>query len=258
MEAITDDKKKSYENERESNNNTNLKTLPTGTISMNDVRNELKISGSISLNQTQVRNLAGINSGRISLNDLKGKSDGPWFKNIVDYYFETRDDFTNRIEQIIAENNGELITKTFGFGDSVIDLYVGFCFSFDYPDGKKPVIHSTPKAIYSNNIENLTYCFYRSQIKKISPELFYNCKNIKKLYYTFSYSKIIEQIPNELFIQNNKIEDVTSCFCGCINITSKLPDVWNKEKFPNITTHYSYASYCEKAANFNEIPEGYK
>ncbi|MGL5717215.1 MAG: hypothetical protein ACRCX2_29660 [Paraclostridium sp.] len=47
---------------------------PTGTISLNDVRNELKISGQIDMNNAAVRKLANKTSGTISLNDLKGKS----------------------------------------------------------------------------------------------------------------------------------------------------------------------------------------
>jgi len=49
---------------------------PTGTISMANVNVELGLSSTttISLNQTNVRALAGIASGTISMNDLRGKS----------------------------------------------------------------------------------------------------------------------------------------------------------------------------------------
>ncbi len=51
-------------------------TLPTGTITMADVNVELGLPSTtlISLNDTAVRNLAGIPSGTISMNDLRGKS----------------------------------------------------------------------------------------------------------------------------------------------------------------------------------------
>ena len=48
--------------------------LPTGTISMLQINIELKkpTTAKISLNDTQVRNLAG-KTGTISMNDLRGK-----------------------------------------------------------------------------------------------------------------------------------------------------------------------------------------
>lgn len=51
-------------------------TTPTGTITMADVNVELGLPSTtlISLNDTAVRNLAGIPSGTISMNDLRGKS----------------------------------------------------------------------------------------------------------------------------------------------------------------------------------------
>ena len=50
--------------------------LPTGTISMSQVNTELGRSStaSINLNETAVRTLAGVASGTISMNDLRGKS----------------------------------------------------------------------------------------------------------------------------------------------------------------------------------------
>lgn len=50
--------------------------LPAGTISMSQVNTELGLSATaqISLNQAAVRTLAGVASGTISMNDLRGKS----------------------------------------------------------------------------------------------------------------------------------------------------------------------------------------
>ena len=51
-------------------------TTPTGTISMANVNVELGRSStaSINLNETDVRTLAGVASGTISMNDLRGKT----------------------------------------------------------------------------------------------------------------------------------------------------------------------------------------
>ena len=50
--------------------------LPSGTISMSQVNTELGRSStaSINLNESAVRTLAGVASGTISMNDLRGKS----------------------------------------------------------------------------------------------------------------------------------------------------------------------------------------
>lgn len=55
--------------------------LPTGTITMSDVNVELGKSPTalISLNDADVRSLAGVASGTISMDDLRGKSAGPEF-----------------------------------------------------------------------------------------------------------------------------------------------------------------------------------
>lgn len=54
----------------------------TGAISMNDVRTELGKTGTISLNDSNVRNLAGKTSGTISMGDLRGKSSK--IKHVID------------------------------------------------------------------------------------------------------------------------------------------------------------------------------
>lgn len=49
--------------------------LPSnGVISLDDVRKELNITGPVSLGDSNVRSLAGVSSGKISMKDLYGKS----------------------------------------------------------------------------------------------------------------------------------------------------------------------------------------
>jgi hypothetical protein len=55
--------------------------LPTGTISMSQVNTELgrSATATISLGESAVRTLAGVASGAISMQNLKGKSNAPTF-----------------------------------------------------------------------------------------------------------------------------------------------------------------------------------
>lgn len=134
-------------------------------------------------------------SGKISMLDVWRELNPPTDPKDCDYYFETREDFDARRDQIIAENNDDLSQKTFGFGDGVTDLSDAFA---------STLITSTPKMIVAKNVTD----FY-------------------------------------------------GCFSGCSNITSTLPDVWNKNKFPKITDGRNYAYDCTKASNYNEIPSNF-
>lgn len=50
------------------------RTTPTSTITMDDIRKELKITGTISLNDAKVRELAKKPNGMISMADLRGRT----------------------------------------------------------------------------------------------------------------------------------------------------------------------------------------
>ena len=148
----------------------------------------------------------------------------PSFSNIVDYYFPTLTNFDSRISNIITENNGDLSQKTFGFSDNILSIRGIF--------STKNKMKKSPKSLYGNNIYTIQGCFsYCALLTDVSDLLFNNC--------------------------NKKIKNVSECFDTCINITSTLPDVWNKEKFPNIINGSGYAEGCTKAANYNEIPSNF-
>lgn len=62
----------------------------TGAISMNDVRTELGKTGTISLNDSDVRNLASKTSGTISMGDLRGKQNSITVSNELISSFNTK------------------------------------------------------------------------------------------------------------------------------------------------------------------------
>lgn len=92
--------------------------LPTGTISLSQVNVELGLSGTatVSLNDVDVRDLAGVASGAISLDDLRGKSAGPALGALYEggYYIGNVD--------ISGTTYGILLAPK-AFGQSSPDLY---------------------------------------------------------------------------------------------------------------------------------------
>lgn len=81
----------------------------TGAISMSQVRIELKRSGTIALNDSDVRSLAGKTSGTISMNDLRGKSNSIYVSNKLVFSFTA--------SGITTQGNW---SKTFSLQNSVI------------------------------------------------------------------------------------------------------------------------------------------
>lgn len=85
--------------------------LPSsGPISLKQVRDELKLSGSINLGQQEVRNLANISNGRISMSDLRGKSAREWDQDFKDKY-------GNQYKGEYKENNSYNIGDIVGMKD---------------------------------------------------------------------------------------------------------------------------------------------
>lgn len=163
-------------------------------------------------------------SGPISMLDVYNVLNSPMNPKDCDYYFETREDFDNRIDTIIEENSGDLITKTFGFSDNINNLD-------DYFSNKYDLI-STPKMIIGNNITSVINLFSNSYyIEKISEDLFTYCKNIEDFSYCFE-SVYFKSIPENIFFNNKKAKNFTYCFSFC-QITSIPECLFNN--CPNVT-----------------------
>lgn len=165
-------------------------------------------------------------SGPISMLDVYNVLNPPMQPQDCDYYFEDIYKFEQMKSSILIENNFDLRNITLGFSNISFDLQ-GLFMQTD--------IISTPKKIFINSSEsflNLSGMFERcSKLEYVSPTLFDNCK------------------ADELAFERT--------FFGCVNITSSLPDIWNKEKFPKLYGCENYAYGCTKAANYNEIPSNF-
>lgn len=159
-----------------------------------------------------------------------------------DYYFETREDFDNRRDQILAENNNDLSQKTFGFGDGATDLTDAF---------KGTLITSTPKMIFSRNVTSLGGCFYGCKsLTSILQGLFDNCLKVSDFSYCFSLCESLTSIPNGLFDKNVNVTNFSECFQYCRSLTTIPQGLFDKNI--SATSFYDCFRYCP----ITSIPDG--
>lgn len=118
-----------------------------------------------------------------------------------------------------------------------------------------------PTGLFNNcyNATDFGLSFARTYISSIPEKLFDNCKKINNLNSCFDYCEKLIYIPENLFYNSkNTIKYVECTFRNCINITYKIPELWNKNIYTNITNYYKYAYECKKASNYSSIPYNWK
>ena len=114
---------------------------------------------------------------------------------------------------------------------------------------------SFPKNRIANFIVTFRYC---TSLSSIPAGLFDNCQNVTSFGGTFQGCTSLSSIPAGLFDNCSNVTKFSSTFSGCTAITSAVPELWNTEKWPNVTDHASCFRDCTNAANYADIPEGWK
>lgn len=234
----------------------------SGPISLRDVNIELSIipEGTVSLNDSDVRNLAKKPSGIIKMSDLYGKQAGLNPMD-CDYYFDSIDDFSRRIDSIVRSNNYMLSQKSFGFNPNITRLTLSSYF-------KNTNIQSSPKIIVSQatsinlfqtnssiryisetlfdgcpNVTSLSYCFSRCQaIIELPPKLLSNLTNLESITNTFSSCENLTFIPKGFFDNCQNLSEFGYAFSSCYNLTNVPYDLFDKTK--KATTFRSCFAYC--------------
>lgn len=115
------------------------------------------------------------------------------------------------------------------------------------------------------NAEDFTSCFSETKITQIPNRLFSNCKKALELNDVFWYCNDLVNVPIDIFDgcgseSSSQYLFLKQCFYGCKNITSAVPDLWNKTRFPKVTTGTAQNAYYNvmKASNRSEIPYAFR
>ena len=77
---------------------------------------------------------------------------------------------------------------------------------------------------------------------------------------TFRSMYYLVTVPSDLFDGFNtegKSFNFDYCFQRCTNITSAVPELWNRTDM-NIVSHRGCFGFCTNAANYNDIPDDWK
>lgn len=150
---------------------TNRALPSTGQISLNDVRVELGRSNQISLNDTDVRKLAGKTSGQIAMSDLRGKSNNASGTITLGLESGAMDDFWPPQYILFAGFSSGLTWSKFGscdntnvYGVTMVDFYFGYrdydgygMFVVEFKDKAKIENKTTIYATFNGTRYTLTY-----------------------------------------------------------------------------------------------------
>lgn len=133
--------------------------------------------------------------------------------------------------------------------------------NFNYLFNGHDKLKTIPNALFEGciNIISMDTAFENCKsLVSIPDNLLKDCTSLETISGMFQYCNSLVSVPFNLFDSSKSLKDVGNCFYNCSEITSALPDVWNKEKFPNVSNGSRYALGCTKAANYAEIPSNFK
>lgn len=126
---------------------------------------------------------------------------------------------------------------------------------------KNTNITSLPNTLLQNarSLENISSIVYETKIASIPTDFLNGCSSIRKVESAFAMCVNLTTVDENLFNSCNlTLDSVKRCFFRSTNITGKLPEVWDKGRFPKLVYKFEYAYGCTKASNYADIPDDYK
>lgn len=151
-----------------------------GTISMNDIRKELNKSGSINLNDSDVRKLANKPSGSISLKDFYGKSNIEVILDRYISYLRDQDDYYIFREEDVS---GYEVIDKYDFSVLVVNR-IRFDAEMNFREGIKELLG-----------KNIYVSFILNDVK--TPEFIFKVVEVDYTYHMTTTSKELTDIFND-------------------------------------------------------------
>ena len=151
-----------------------------GTISMDDIRKELNKSGSINLNDSDVRKLANKPSGSISLKDFYGKSNIEVILDRYISYLRDQDDYYIFREEDVS---GYEVIDKYDFSVLVVNR-IRFDAEMNFREGIKELLG-----------KNIYVSFILNDVK--TPEFIFKVVEVDYTYHMTTTSKELTDIFND-------------------------------------------------------------
>lgn len=152
----------------------------SGSISMDDIRKELSKSGTISLNDSDVRKLANKPSGHISLKDFYGKSNIEVILDRYISYLRDQDDYYIFREEDVS---GYEVIDKYGFSVLAVNR-IRFDAEMNFREGIKELLG-----------KNIYVSFILNDVK--TPEFIFKVVEVDYTYHMTTTSKELTDIFND-------------------------------------------------------------
>ena len=124
---------------------------------------------------------------------------------------------------------------------------------------------SIPEDLFKDciNATNLGAIFFHCTglTGEIPEDLFKNCSRVSNFQSTFyNCTGLIGEIPEDLFKNCINVEIFNYTFYNCTGLIGNVPDLWNIEKYPNVTEHTQCfrSMSSTNITNYSSIPDGWK
>lgn len=180
---------------------------------------------------------------------------------------ESAKDYLLSVDTPFPKNRISYFNSTFFDCTSLIDIPVGLfdncpnVTNFSYAFDGCTSLSSIPAGLFDNCTASTDFrATFASctSLTTIPAGLFDNCSNVTSFNSTFQDCTSLTSIPAGLFDNCTAVTNFGYTFLDCIAITSAVPELWDTAKWPNVTDHDDCFFNCTSAANYADIPEGWK